>query len=56
MNILNNKISEVPYRVEKQKLKDYVQFDNCLTTSKLIHQIAMYSNCIFKMKSTMQNL
>ncbi|XP_053956653.1 WASH complex subunit homolog 5 [Anastrepha ludens] len=46
-------LHEIPTRLEKDKLKEYAQFDDRYTVAKLTHSIAIFSEGILMMKKTL---
>ncbi|CAD7002477.1 unnamed protein product [Ceratitis capitata] len=46
-------LREIPTRLEKDKLKEYAQFDDRYTIAKLTHSIAIFTEGILMMKKTL---
>ncbi|XP_061378405.1 WASH complex subunit 5 [Danaus plexippus] len=47
------KITEVPTRIDKEKLRDYAQLDDRMEVAKLTHSASMFTTGILDMRSTL---
>ncbi|CAB4023119.1 WASH complex subunit strumpellin, partial [Paramuricea clavata] len=53
IQILSNKMKEVPTRLEKEKLREYAQLDERYMVARLTHSISVFTEGILMMKTTL---
>ncbi|XP_011207419.2 WASH complex subunit homolog 5 [Bactrocera dorsalis] len=53
INLQTEVLREIPTRLEKDKLKEYAQFEDRYTVAKLTHSIAIFTEGILMMKKTL---
>ncbi|CAG0896952.1 unnamed protein product [Darwinula stevensoni] len=53
VKLLTHQLKDIPTRLEKDKLKEYAQFDERFELAKLTHSVSVFGEGILKMKTTL---